>query len=194
MDESTERFFGYAIAYVLPGFVSLWGASALSPLLANWLSAEPQSNPAIGGVLYAILASLAAGLTISAVRWALIDTLHHHTGVPFPNPDFSKVQEKFDAYRLAIELYYRYYQFYANMFIAIAVAEACRVWSGHRPSAVEAAAVTGIEAVNLITSRDSLNRYYTRVGQLLGTQPSRKGVLRGRGGKAIPDERADVKA
>lgn len=175
MDESTERFFGISIAFILPGFVSLWGASSLSPMLASWLSAEPQSNPAIGGVLYAILASLAAGLTISAIRWALIDWLHHHTGLQFPYPDFSKVQENFEAYRLAIELYYRHYQFYANMFIAIAIAEACRVWAGHRPSIGEIAVVTVIEAVNLATSRDCLKRYYTRVTQLLGTEPTRKG-------------------
>jgi hypothetical protein len=31
--------------------------------------------------------------------------------------------------------------------------------------------VTVIEALQLVTSRDCLNRYYTRVGQLLGTQP-----------------------
>jgi hypothetical protein len=100
----------------------------------------------------------------------VVDTLHHRTGVAFPFPDFSKVQEEFDAYRLAIELYYRYYQFYANMFVAIAIAGACRVWSGHRPSAAEIVVVTIIEAVHLVTSRDSLNRYYTRVSQLLGTQ------------------------
>jgi hypothetical protein len=172
MDESTERFFGFAIAYILPGFVSLWGASQLSPTLANWLSADAQSNPALGGVLYAILASLAAGLTLSAVRWALIDTLHHHTGVPFPNPDFSQMQEKLDGYRLAIEHYYRYYQFYANTFIAIGVAEGCRIWSGHRPQAAEVILVTAVEAIHLVTSRDCLNRYYTRVGQLLGTLPA----------------------
>jgi len=171
MDESTERFFGFTIAYILPGFVSLWGASSLSPILANWLSAEPQSNPAIGGVLYAVLASLAAGMTISAARWALIDTLHHHTGVPFPHPDFSKVQEKFEAYRLAIELYYRHYQFHANMFVAIAIAETCRIWSGHRPTIAEIGVVAVIEALQLLSSRDCLTRYYTRVGQLLGTQP-----------------------
>jgi hypothetical protein len=179
MDESTERFFGISIAFILPGFVCLWGASSLSPTLAGWLSAEPQSNPAIGGVLYAILASLGAGLTISAIRWALIDSLHHHTGLPFPYPDFSKVQENFEAYRLAIELYYRHYQFYANMFVAIAIAEGCRMWAGHRPSGGEIGVVVAVEVVNLVTSRDCLKRYYTRVTHLLGTEPFRKGGKRG---------------
>lgn len=173
MDDATERFFGYAIAYILPGFVSLWGISQLSPMLANWLSADAQSNPALGGVLYAILASLAAGLTISAVRWALIDTLHHHTGVPFPHPDFSHLQDKLDGYRLAVEHYYRYYQFHANMFIAIAVAESCRVFAGHRPPTAELVLVATVALVHLVTSRNSLERYYTRIGLLLGTRPPR---------------------
>lgn len=172
MDETTERFFGLTIAYVLPGFVSLWGASSISPILATWLTAEPQANPAIGGFLYALLASLAAGLIISAVRWALIDSLHHCTGLPFPNPDFSKVHERLEGFELAVQLYYRYFQFYANMFIAIAFAQGCRVSAGVVPTKTEWAVVLLLEAILLAASRDSLSRYYARITQLLGTRRS----------------------
>lgn len=170
MHESIERNFGLTIAYVLPGFVCLWGASALSPLLTHWLAVDPTTNPSIANFLYTLLASLASGLTVSAVRWAAVDTLHHHTGVPFPDPDFSKLQDHLDAFKLSIELYYRYYQFYANMFIAIALAAGCRVTAGLWPSARASLVVIALEFVLLLASRDSLSRYYTRIAQTLGTR------------------------
>jgi hypothetical protein len=170
MNESPDRLFGLTIAYVLPGFVSLWGASNFSPIVSNWLSLQPEPNPSLASFLYALLASLGAGLVVSAVRWLLIDTFHHRTGVRFPDPDFSKVQEKLEAFQLAIELYYRYYQFYANMLVAITIAAACRFSAGQtlRGSAVAAGAIVWL--VLLAASRDSLSRYYARVAQLLGTR------------------------
>ena len=170
MNDSPERLFGLTIAYILPGFVSLWGASSLAPNVTLWLSVQPQANPSFATFLYALLASLAAGLVVSAIRWLLIDTLHHHTGVPFPDPDFSKVQEKFDAFELAIELYYQYYQFYANMLVAITLVALCRLGAGTWPPLPLTAAGILVWLVLLLASRDSLRRYYTRISQLLGTR------------------------
>jgi hypothetical protein len=173
MNESPDRLFGLTIAYVLPGFVGLWGTSSLWPELSNLLAVLPQANPSIATFLFAVLASLAAGLTLSAVRWALIDFFHHRTGVPFPNPDFSKVQERLEAFKFAVEVYYRYYQFYANMFVAIGIAAVCRMAAGMRPNLTLIALGIGLEVVLLVASRDALSRYYTRVAQLLGTRPMR---------------------
>lgn len=172
MNDSPDRLFGLTIAYVLPGSVALWGISSLSPMVANWLSVQPQSNPTLASFLHALLASLTTGLTISALRWLLIDTLHHHTGVPFPNPDFSKVQEKLEAFQLAIEMYYRYYQFHANLVIAIAVAGFCRWVAGVGVSSAGIIVLLPLEALLLAASRDSLARYYARIAQLLGTRHS----------------------
>jgi hypothetical protein len=170
MNESLERSFGLVIAYVLPGFACLWGASNLSPLFSHWLAIEPQADPTIASFLYTLLASLAAGLTVSAVRWAAIDALHHRTGVPYPDPDFSKLQEHLEGFKLSIELYYRYYQFYANMFVAIVFAVACRILANGALRITTALAIAVLEGVLLIASRDSLGRYYTRIGQLLGVR------------------------
>lgn len=175
MNESPDRLFGLTIAYVLPGFVSLWGASSLSPVLLNWLSAAPQANPTVASFLYTVFGSLGAGLTVSAARWAVVDSVHHHTGVPFPNPDFSQVQGKLEAFQLAIDMYYRYYQFYANMFVAIAIAGACRAWAGIRPTLGDLAVVVLVELLLLAASRDSLSRYYTRIAQLLGVKSGATG-------------------
>jgi hypothetical protein len=168
MNESLERSFGIVIAYVLPGFVCLAGASHFSPMIASWMSMTPRAEPTLGAVFYAALGSLTAGLTISAFRWALLDTFYHFTGLPLPNLDFSHLQEKLDAFELAVEHNYRYYQCYAHLamasgFYGLADQVAHGPWS--------AAMLAGggvLEGVLLATSRDCLKRYYRRSEQLLG--------------------------
>ncbi len=59
------------------------------------------------------MGSLAAGLTVSAVRWAIIDQIHHATGLSLPDFNFSRLTEHLLAFQLAVEHNYRYFQFYA---------------------------------------------------------------------------------
>ena len=72
--------------------------------------------------MYVTLASLAAGVTVSAVRWAIIDHLHHATGIVPPAWKFANLEGKLQGYLTLIENHYRYYQFYSNMFVAAAFA------------------------------------------------------------------------
>ena len=55
-------------------------------------------------------------MTVSAVRWALIDTLHSLTGLPLPPLDFSRLGKNVEAFGLLIEIHYRHYLFYSNNF------------------------------------------------------------------------------
>ncbi len=57
-------------------------------------------------------------MVASAVRWTVIDTLHHRTGLPPPHLDFSRLQANLDAFQMAVEHNYRHFQFYANMIVA----------------------------------------------------------------------------
>ena len=91
MQTVSNANFGPLIAYLVPGTTVLVGASQLSPTLRTWFAATPADVPTIGGFLYLTVASLAIGMTVSAVRWALIDTLHAWTGLPLPQLDFSKL-------------------------------------------------------------------------------------------------------
>ena len=111
--DSLERNFGLVIAFLLPGFVCLAGAARFSPTIAGWMSLAPTSDPTVVGFLYVLLASIGAGLVASAVRWAIIDTVHHRTGLPPANLDFSRLQANLDAFQMAVEHNYRHYQFYA---------------------------------------------------------------------------------
>ena len=84
----TGRQFGLIIAFLLPGFVGLLPTRHVSLAVKSWLGAAVEQGPTFGGFLYISLASLAVGVTISAVRRGVIDTLHHVTGVRRPPQDF----------------------------------------------------------------------------------------------------------
>lgn len=172
MADLTSKNFGLMIAYVIPGLIVLWGISFFSPELRELLLAVSPDSPTIGGFLYITLAAVAAGVTVSAVRWALLDTLHHLTGLPAPAWDFSELPQKLPAFEAVAEDHYRYYQFYANSCVATALTYLCWRWSPEIavdfPSRIDVAIVF-LEIIFLAGSRDTLNKYYCRVAQLLGS-------------------------
>jgi hypothetical protein len=122
--------------------------------------------------MYLTLASLAAGLTVSAVRWALIDHLHHVTGIAPPAWKFAHLEGKLQGYLTLIENHYRYYQFYANMFVAAAFADGVRLFCEGNLFPDHLMATCGFLALELVLfagSRDTLQKYYTRTQQLLNS-------------------------
>ena len=173
MGELSDKNFGIIIAYVLPGFVALWGVSYSSATVESWIRAPQQGSPTVAGFCYVTLASLAAGLTVSAVRWALVDSLHHATGIVPPAWKFAKLDDRLQGFLILVENHYRYYQFYANMFVAVAftfaarqVADGNSLWS----QGWLAVGFLALEAVLCAGSRDTLRKYYSRTQQLLNTR------------------------
>ena len=111
--------FGVIVAYLVPGFVVLWGIGYYSPIVRSWLQVSTDAAPTVGDLLYATLASVAAGVVVSAVRWTVIDTLHHHTGIPAPRWNFRSLPERLAAFQMLVEHHYDYYKFYANTEVAV---------------------------------------------------------------------------
>ena len=178
MREVTGQNFGFLIAYVLPGFVTLWGISYFSPTVAGWLFAPPgatNSTASVGGFLYVTLASVGAGLTASTIRWALIDRLHHLTGIRRPSWDDSKLQERLGAFEALVENHYRYYQFYGNMLVAMLLLVGARMAVSGRgltnPDLIDCG-ILALAVLYWAGSRDTLRHYYTRAAFLLGTTES----------------------
>lgn len=170
MDESFERSFGIIIAYIVPGFVCMAGASQYSETVAGWMSVAPASGPSIGSFLYVILGSLAAGLMCNCFRFVALDSLYQRTGLVAPRLDFRKLQKNIDAFQLTVEHNFRYYQHHGSMLIAIlffAAADQCAkgVWS-----ASMLIGLTVVETMLFVTARDNLRRFYDRTNQLLGTE------------------------
>ena len=176
MREVTTANFGILIAYLLPGFVALVGVGFLSETVASWLTASSATAPTVGGFLYVTLASLTAGLTVSTVRWAVIDTIHHYTGIREPRWDFSRLQQNVAAYQVLIEIHYRFYNFYANMVVALTF-----TYLSHRISVDLWSSGFGLFDVGFVLlvcmffagSRDTLRRYYSRVRSALGEEQQR---------------------
>ena len=107
------------------------------------------------------------------VRWAVIDTIHHGTGVRLPPWDFSRLQERLGAYQLLVELHYKHYQYAANMLVAVVFA-----YVAFRSSPSGWATGVGMTDVGFVLvcvvlflgSRDALRKYYRRAGELLSSQ------------------------
>ncbi|NLF73617.1 MAG: hypothetical protein GX575_31650 [Candidatus Anammoximicrobium sp.] len=171
MESVTNANFGPLIAYLVPGATVLVGFSQFSPVLRSWFGASPADTPTIGGFLYLTVASIAVGMTVSAIRWAFVDTLHSYTGLPLPALNFSRLGKNVAAYGLLIEIHYRHYQFYSNEFVATAIAYACyRVkLGGFWPLGWLDLAFIVLEVIFFATSRDTLHKYYSRSQQLLAS-------------------------
>ena len=122
MKDVSYASFGLLIAYIVPGFTALWGLARVSDTVRSWLGANPATAPTVAGFFYATLASVAAGVTVSTLRWLLIDTLHRSMGVRWLQWDFSRLQKNVAAFQLLIEIHYRYYQFYGGMMVSSVIA------------------------------------------------------------------------
>jgi hypothetical protein len=175
MKDVSASNFGVLIAFVLPGFIVLWGASYFSETVRVWLSASSDSAPTIGGFMYVTLASVAAGVTVSTVRWLVIDTIHHWTGIRQPPWNFSRLGRNVDAYNVLNDIHYKFYLFHANGLIALLF-----VYCARRTHQGIVTTPVGwidlgfalLSVVLFIGSRDMLRKYFARVSQLLGTMQS----------------------
>lgn len=166
----THDNFGFLIAYVVPGAVAVWAVGYFSPTVAAWFGSGTSDAPTIGGFLYVTIASVAAGMLVSAARWLVIDTFHHRTGVPKPAWDFARLQEHHDAFQTVVEHQYRHYQFYSNSLISLAFLFAVRrlaVGAEFGQVLGEAAAFAAVGVLFFVASRDNLRRYYERTNGML---------------------------
>jgi hypothetical protein len=168
MKDLSSKNFGLLIAYIVPGAIVLIGLAAFSPVVQTWLLHPSTATPSIGGFLFVTLASVAAGMTASAVRWATIDRLHHWTGIEKPAWDDSRLPERLEAFEALVEAHYRYYQFHSNSLVAMLFSYAAwRPSLGGRPVASDLG-IAFLAAIFFAVSRDNLRRYYGRAAVLLG--------------------------
>lgn len=169
MKDITTTNFGLLIAFVVPGLTAIWGASYFSDTLQLWLRGSPTHAPTVGGFMYVTIAAIAAGVTVSAVRWAFLDTLHHHTGIPRPDWDFSRLQQNAQAYTVLLENHYRFYQFYSNLLMSLVFLYASRRLALGLRSDFGWFDLGFLILVSILFlgSRDTLQKYYVRVGRLL---------------------------
>lgn len=165
--------FGFAIAFIAPGAVVLWGISRFSADVREWFGIAAEAETSVGGFLFVLLGAVAVGVFVSGVRWAIIDkTLERFASTKMPELDRSKLKsdDVRATYETLTEMYYRYYQFYANMLIAMVAAYS--MWLAdlglnplERPAASAGVITTGFFL--FISAQDALSRYYRHVKEIL---------------------------
>jgi len=175
LENVTARNFGLLVAYLIPGFVALWGVSFHAEPVRVWLLGAASHGATVGGFLYVTLASVAAGMTASAIRWAILDSLHRVTGIRRPRWNDTALENKLTAFEYVVEQHYRYYQFYGNGLVGLLFAYgawfASDAHAGRVLGAVDLG-VLGIAIVFYAGSRDALRKYYRRASILLGDKES----------------------
>ncbi|TWU54713.1 hypothetical protein Poly51_34320 [Rubripirellula tenax] len=166
MQSLTNKNFGLVIAFLVPGFIAICGVSFRSTTVNVWIAGT--EGVSVGGFLYSTLAALFVGLLCSTARWLCLDWLHHHTGIARPEWDYVKLQANLGAYTLLEENHYRYYQFYGNSLFAWWIAYGCwrSTLAGQEPQPADLA-FAGISLLLYLGSRDTLQKYYRRVEDLL---------------------------
>jgi hypothetical protein len=130
----------------------------------------PDQAPTVAGFLYSSIASVAACLTVSAIRWAILDTIHHRTGLSLPNWDFAEYPTKAAAFDAIAEDHYRYYQFYSNSALSVGFVYVSHVITqgGTASDSLLIAVALAIETFLFVGSRDALREYYVRGSAILG--------------------------
>ncbi len=171
MKDLSEKNFGVVIAFLLPGFLLLWGLSFSSSEIATWSArSDAKDTSTIDEFFFATLASLAAGLLISAARWATVDQILCLLGVTPTALNFSKLKDKdcLKAFQEAMENHYRYYQYYSNTLVAIIGACAYHFVNGEEwPSLTLLGVVLPAIVILCLASRDCLRKFYARADAIL---------------------------
>jgi hypothetical protein len=139
----------------------------LSPMVASWLSSTAGADSAIAGVSYVVLSSLGTGMIASGIRWLVIDTLMHGTGLRRPLLDFSRLQANLEAFDLAVQHNYRHYQFYGNSCVGLWALAVCHLRAETVWPPIVWVGWVALQAVMLLAGRDCLRRYYDRIGQII---------------------------
>ena len=130
------------------------------------------TTPTVGGFMFVTLASIAAGVIVSTVRWALLDTIHGWTGLRPPTWDFSRLQDNVAAYNVLNDIHYKFYQFHGNALFALLFVYFSRRFRDGFFSSSFGLFDFGFVILSMILfigSRDNLRKYYSRVSQLFGS-------------------------
>lgn len=161
--------FGPVIAFILPGFVVLWGLSHHFATVASWI-APAGSASSISGFLLAILCALGLGLVINGVRSLTLGKL-----LPAPKDinwkGLTANESTHKAMVLVVENCWHYHLFYGNVFFAFPAALALYFNSPTPQIDCDARILIGMVAVEIVllcNARQNGKDYYRILKSILG--------------------------
>ena len=173
LKDLTSTSFGYIIAFLLPGLACLYGVGLWYNQVPALLQPASNSESTLGPSLVFLLASTAAGLLVSAVRWLLYEKLLCKSK-RFASDHFKKLQtpEKLSSFKAVVDEHYRYHQFFGGM--SIGLLPLFVAWIRlHRTSNLWLTAILlvaiALEALLIVTGIDTYCKYVDRGNHIVGS-------------------------
>ena len=117
MKDLTVTSFGLIIAYLLPGFVGLYGLSFWSLSLRKIFSTFLTTESNIGLFLIVLLASLVVGMLAHGLRWLLVEVWGSPSKYRVEPSLYAKLsgERKLSAFRTIVDEWYRYHQWWGGI-------------------------------------------------------------------------------
>lgn len=122
-----DRGFSVALAFLLPGLITLFGLATVNPTVQTWFQGA-QNGPTLVGFLFVLAAALALNLVITALRWFVFEQLPGPwLGCPWVKPPAASInlaeRRLHDAVYVDLRhQFYYHYLAYANTAVAIPLA------------------------------------------------------------------------
>ncbi len=121
MKDVTTTSFGLVIAYLLPGFIGLYGMSFWFPGLRQVYSAFLTAQSSVGLFLLVVIAALVGGLVLNSLRWAIYESWRRDNLGPEELAKLGSSETMLNAYLQRIDENFRYYQFSGGFSISLPI-------------------------------------------------------------------------
>jgi hypothetical protein len=170
LKDVTSTSFGLTIAFLLPGTVALFSLSLWLESAADAFHTFLTAKANVGLFLFLLLGALICGLVVAAVRSFLYETLLSRFekvyGRRLTGEELRRVSEedRFTAFRAAIDETYRYYQFNGGMTIAAPALFAGWLKTVDEGAAIEFLLVVGFVALEALLAFRAISEYRSYLG------------------------------
>ena len=180
-DQAAETF-GLIIAYLLPGVVGLFSLSLWSTSVDTALKTFLTSASNINLFLLVVIASLAIGLMLAAIRgliferWHIFNLGYKSKVTPLTSEEFKALAspEKFAPFRAIVDAHYRYHQCWGGILVVLPV-----FYFGWVQNLAEGAVLTvdfvlrtlgvvGLAVVTFLAAQGAYRKYVERARAILG--------------------------
>jgi len=129
VDRAAE-YFGFVIAYLLPGLVGLWAASYYSPNVKKWMAEGATHSTSLGGFLFLMVAAIGSGMLLHTFRFAVYEkfvpwvcSAETCKRLGLDRPDYNEARSGEPGVHAALanirDQHYRYYQCHGAMSLAL---------------------------------------------------------------------------
>ena len=121
MKDVTSTSFGLIIGFLLPGLVALYSLSFWSPLVETLFLSFLTAQSNVGLFLMVVMAGIAAGLQVTALRWVVFECIICQRDRLRPS-EFAALgssEGKLAAFRAAVDEHYRYHQFWGGVSVVM---------------------------------------------------------------------------